>query len=89
MKRRQQVHVKVDNPRRRSRLDAITDAIVQQYAHESTSEIVRRRQVFLCEAAAVEEEIVELTAKLQNSRNHRAVVAATLSGLTAIVNKRC
>ena len=69
-------------------MDGLVVLTAQDYAHRSTDDIVRRRIVLCAEADVVDAEIVELNAKLATARRVRAGIAARLTGLRIVVEKR-
>ena len=74
--------------KRPSKLDRITEAVAQDYAHASTDDITRLRTVLACELNTVENELVSLQARAASARAHRAGVEARLRGLADVVGKR-
>lgn len=60
----------------------------QDVAHLSTDHITRRRMILACNATALEQEIVSLSAQLANARDERWRVEAMLDGLATVVAKR-
>lgn len=71
-----------------SKLDTLATSTMQDYAHISTDDIVRRRIVLACEANATDHEITGLSAKLVDARERRAKIGAVLTGLASVVEKR-
>ena len=74
--------------KRPSKLDQLTMATIQDYAHASTADIMRIRIVLGCEATVVEDEVVALTARITEARQRRARVEAKLLGLGAVIERR-
>jgi hypothetical protein len=68
--------------------DMITASVVQDYAHASTRDIVRFRDVELVQLKAVEEHIVNLQATLDEEKTERTKLTAILAGLGQVIGKR-
>jgi hypothetical protein len=80
--------MKKEKKERKSKLDVFVTSVVQDWAHSSTEDIVRKRNVLLAEANAAEAEIHALTAKLIDVRARREKIDATLNGLAMVVETR-
>lgn len=73
---------------RPSRADRVAEAIAQDYAHASTSDVTRRRTVLACAANVLEGEIGALKGRLATARGELATVEAQMRGLAAVVTRR-
>jgi len=73
---------------RPSKLDQLTLSVAQDYAHEASDDITRRRVVLACEANTVDHEVFTLVSRLADARDRRAKIEATLKGLAVVVGKR-
>lgn len=89
MKKKSSPHrPRAPRPKRPSRLDVIIETTVQSYTHDSTEDVTRRRQVLVCEAEAVNDEIASLQQRLAQARADRQEIDARLIGLTAVIARR-
>ena len=84
MKKRSKV-VRVKKP---SKLDLITTSVMQDYAHASTGDIVRRRCVLACEMNSVDSEIRELSIRVADAKERSKQLEAVMIGLEMVVGKR-
>jgi hypothetical protein len=71
-----------------SKLDAITAASAQDYAHCHTLRIVSRRNVLQFEVTELDAEIVALQAAAEKARQRRKLLLAQIDGLGQVIAKR-
>lgn len=71
-----------------TKLDNLTAAVAQDYAHVATEDIVRQRIVLACKANTLDSEILAWQRRLDDVRRQRAEVEATMRGLASVVEKR-
>jgi hypothetical protein len=80
--------MKKERAKRPSKLDVFITTVVQDWTHKSTEEIMRRRDILLSEANAVDGEIHGLSAKLIDARARQQKIEASLNALAMVVEKR-
>lgn len=71
-----------------SHTEIVTATAMQAYAHDSTEEISRRRDILMFEGTVLDEEVSALQSKLSNAKSKRRRIDATLHGLGLVVGKR-
>ena len=74
--------------KKQSKVVLITETVMQDNAHLSTQDIVRKRSLLTLEFAVLEEELTDLMAKAANVKARRTTVEAVIVGLNAVVTKR-
>lgn len=74
--------------KRMSKLEKHTAAVIQDHAHMSSADITRRREVLTSTQKVLEEEIAELSLKIQQAKVNRSKLEATLDGLGIVIGRR-
>lgn len=73
---------------RPSKLDELTRATQQAYAHTASLRVIAKRELLLFEGRQLDEEIVNLTAALTQAKEQRAKVNAMIVGLNLTLAQR-
>lgn len=71
-----------------TKYDLLIIATAQDYAHESSKDIFRRRDVLNHEREVLEMKISDLQIALVNAKEQRAGLTAVLTGLQLVIEKR-
>ena len=89
MKKQKIVHrSKVIRAKKPTKLDLVVTGTMQDYAHISTMDIVRRRCVLACEMNSVDSEIRELSVRVTDAKERSKQLEATMTGLERVIGKR-
>lgn len=73
---------------RTSRIEHLIVATAQDVGQLSTPDILRKRDVIVCEIEAIEAEMNEMATRTAAAKPRRAKLEATLAGITLAINRR-
>ena len=74
--------------RKPTQLELLSESIAQDYAHASSSDVMRYRTVVECQLEVTERKIGELIATLANAKADQKRTEAILAGLGVVIGKR-
>ena len=71
-----------------TQLELLAESTAQDYAHASSSDVIRFRTVIECQLEVTERKIGELIATLANAKADQRRTEAILTGLGMVIGKR-